>query len=231
MNTLAIDIGGTGLKMVVLDSAGVPVSTATRADTPQPATPDALLAALERMAADHRDFDRISCGFPGVVTEGHTRNAPNLGAGWADFALAGALGTRFGKPARVANDADVQGFGAIEGRGVELTVTLGTGVGSGLFTDGRLVPNLELGHAPFRDGASFEQLLGKPALDKRGRDAWHGALFEALAIWHALFNPRLLHLGGGHAQIIERPLPPRTRVVDNSAGLIGGVALWRNPEG
>lgn len=227
MKTLAIDIGGTGLKMIVLDESGHTASERTRVPTPRPATPVSVLEALAGMSDQHGDFDRISAGFPGVVVDGVVHTAPNLDAGWSGFPLGEQLYELLGRPARVANDADVQGYGAIEGKGVELTVTLGTGVGSGLFTDGRLVPNLELGHAPFKKGKSFEQLLGKAALDERGKKKWTKDLFDALDVWHHLFNPTVLHLGGGHAKLIKRELPARTRIVDNTAGLLGGVALWR----
>jgi polyphosphate glucokinase len=225
-STLCIDVGGTHLKAQVLDAEGRDVTSATRVDTPRPATPDAVVDALVDLAHEHRPFDRVSCGFPGVVTDGHTRSAPNLDGDWAGIPLAARLSGRLGVPVRIANDADVQGYGAVLGHGVELTITLGTGVGGGLFVDGTLVPNLEIGHAPFRDGQSFEDVLGMDGFRRLGVDAWQDALFEALAIWHALFNPTMLHLGGGHARRIDRPLPPNTRIVDNRAGLTGGVALW-----
>jgi len=228
MNTLAIDIGGTGLKMLVLDESGQPTHPAYTAPTPRPATPRAIHAVLDELAKSCPPFDRISAGFPGIVTAGHTRNAPNLGEGWEDHPLAEELSARLGQPARVANDADIQGYGAIEGNGVELTITLGTGVGSGLFVDGTLVPNLELGHAPFREGRSYEQILGMTGRNQLGHHSWQEALFIALDQWHRLFSPVQLHLGGGHAQTIHRPLPPRTRVVHNRAGLLGGIALWRD---
>lgn len=225
--TLAIDIGGTGLKLLVLDPSGRPLTDHVRVPTPRPATPDAVLDVIQEAAAD-LSFDRISCGFPGVVVDGSTLNAPNLDPGWAGFPLADALSTRLGAPARVANDADVQGFGAIQGRGVELVVTLGTGVGGALFTDGRLVPNLELGHAPFRDGRSFEEVLGLENLEQIGVDAWRSALTQAIGIWTALFNPRTLYLGGGNARLVGET-PDGVQVVDNRAGLVGGLALWQSP--
>ena len=117
--TLAIDIGGSGLKMLVLDASGEPVTERTRVPTPRPALPAPVLDALVSQFGDHGRFDRVSVGFPGVVVDGVTKNAPNLDPSWAGFDLAAALTERAGRPTRVANDADVQGFGAIEGRGVE----------------------------------------------------------------------------------------------------------------
>lgn len=228
MKTLAIDIGGSDLKMVVLDAEGDAVAAVARTPTPQPATPDAILDALVALAGEQPAFERVSCGFPGVVVGGVTINAPNLDPSWNGTALGPRLESLLSAPARVANDADVQGYGAIEGVGVELTVTLGTGVGSGLFVDGALVPNLELGHAPFRGGKSFEEILGKGALHESGEVAWNRALRDALAAWTRLFNPRRIFLGGGHARLIDRALPAHVVPISNCAGLLGGIALWRH---
>lgn len=233
--TLAIDVGGTGLKMLVLDAAGEPISERSRLETPRPATPEAVLDALAEMAAEHGEFDRVSVGFPGVVREGIILTAPNLDGHWAGFALAQQLEQRLGAPCRVANDADVQGLGMIEGRGVELMVTLGTGFGSALFTGGRLVPNLELGHHPFKNDKTYEQLLGKAALDKHGKEVWRENLVEAVDLLSRIFNFDVLYLGGGHAAKVAKwqesgklSLPDNVRTTDNVAGLLGGIALWRD---
>jgi polyphosphate glucokinase len=232
--TLAIDIGGTGLKMIVLDPQGSPLTERTRIDTPRPATPDALLAALTLMAASHGDFERTSVGFPGVVRRGVVYTAPNLDEGWSGFALAQALQDALGRPARVANDADVQGLGVIQGQGVELVITLGTGVGAGLFVDGRLVPNLELGHHPFKGSKTYEQRLGKAAQEARGKKKWGRDLLEAIDLLSRIFNFDTLYIGGGNAKKVEKmelPLPENVRLVDNVAGLLGGIKLWETPTG
>jgi polyphosphate glucokinase len=227
MKTLAIDIGGTGLKMLVLNEAGEALTERGRMDTPRPATPESVLEALSALSHAQGEFDRISCGFPGVVTDGVVRNAPNLDEGWPGFDLATALTERLGKPTRVANDADVQGYGAVQGKGVELVITLGTGMGSALFVDGVLVPNLELGHHPFRKGRTYEQVLGGAALAAGSKKAWRKHLVEAIGNLERLFNYRMLFIGGGNAKKLQGDLPPKVTVVDNSAGLLGGIALWR----
>ncbi|PSB57971.1 chromosome partitioning protein ParA, partial [filamentous cyanobacterium CCP1] len=150
-HTLAVDIGGSGVKVMVLDLEGNPLSERDREPTPTPSTPESILAAIDRLAED-KSFERISAGFPGVVREGVIETAANLDSSWIGFNLATALSDHLGKPVRVANDADIQGLGAIAGKGVELVITLGTGFGSALFVNGRLVPNLEMGHHPFRRG-------------------------------------------------------------------------------
>ncbi len=123
-----------------------------------------------QLVATLGDFDRISVGFPGVVVDGVTKTAPNLHPKWTGFPLAKKLEHTLKKPVRVANDAGVQGFGDIEGRGVEMLLTLGTGMGCALFNDGRYVPNLELAHHPLRKGKTYEEYVGAKALGKRRQE-------------------------------------------------------------
>lgn len=226
--TLAIDIGGSGIKAIVLAQTGKPVTVRTRIDTPQPARPRAVLKAIATLVKDHGNFGRISVGFPGVVRHGVTQTAPNLSQDWEGFPLAKALSARLGKPVRVANDADVQGFGAITGHGVELVATLGTGFGSALFVDGRLVPNLEIAHHPYRGGKTYEEALGNAALKKIGKKRWKRRLAKALRTLEHLFNYDHLYIGGGNSKHVRMKLPKNTTIVPNVAGLLGGIALWRD---
>lgn len=226
--TLTIDIGGTGLKMLVLDARGRPVNERARIATPQPATPASVLRALKTLIAAQPPFDRVSAGFPGVVHDGVVKTAPNLDRSWRGHDLAKALQAATGKPARVANDADVQGLGDIQGAGVELVLTLGTGLGSALFVDGRLVPNLELGHHPFKHDKTYEELVGKAALEKSGKKRWRKHVRAAIAQLDPIFNYRTIYLGGGNARLLKpSDLPKNARVTSNEAGLLGGIALWR----
>jgi polyphosphate glucokinase len=229
MLTLGIDIGGTGIKMLVLDDHAQPVTQRARVETPQPSTPGAVVDAITALVPAQGAFDRVSVGFPGVVTGGVVATAPNLDTEvWHGFDLAGALESRLGKPVRVCNDADVQGFGAIEGHGVELVLTLGTGLGSALFADGRLVPNLELGHHPFRGRKTYEMLLGKIALASAGKKKWRRRVARAIAQLEPIFNYRRLYLGGGNAKLLRpEDLPANVTIVANLAGLTGGLSLWR----
>lgn len=228
MRTLAIDIGGTGIKVIVLDDAGTPLTERARVGTPQPATPTSVIQAIVGLAKTQGTFERVAVGFPGVVRYGVTETAPNLDTKWRGFNLADALSRKLGKPVRVANDADVQGFGAIEGHGVELVITLGTGVGSALFVEGGLVPNLELAHHPFRRGKTYEECLGHSTLKKAGRKKWNKRLAEAVQHLERLFNYDCLYIGGGNAKKISIDLPANVKIVPNVAGLLGGIALWRH---
>src|SRR5262245_42000102 len=141
--TLAVDVGATAIKLMLLDRLGRPMSERVRVETPSGGTPAAMLRAIVRALPALLPFDRVSVGFPGVIEDGVVRTAANLSAAWIGLDVAEQMRRISGKPTRAANDADVQGLGVIEGRGVELVLTLGTGVGSALFLDGRLVPNLE----------------------------------------------------------------------------------------
>jgi polyphosphate glucokinase len=224
--TLAIDVGGTGVKGLLLDGKGKPISEREREDTPQPATPTAILAVVDRIAAQLAGFDRVSVGFPGVVKRGATLTAHNLHPKWVGFDLEKVLSRHWKKPVRVANDAAVQGYGAIQGKGVELVITLGTGFGSSLFTDGHLVPGLELAHHPWRK-KTYEDYLGKHGLEKYGRKEWNKLLLKAIHQIEALFNYDHLYIGGGNALKIDSALPRHVTRVPNEDGLLGGVALWR----
>jgi len=228
LRTLAVDIGGTGIKALVLSATGKPLTERRLIKTPRPATPGAVINATIEMAKTQGKFDRVSVGFPGVVRRGVTVTAPNLDGNWRNFKLAEILSKKLGKPVRVANDADVQGFGAIEGQGVELVITLGTGFGSALFVDGRLVPNLEIAHHPFDKGRTYEENLGSAALKKAGKKKWTKRLLKAIATLEHAFNYDHLYIGGGNAQKIIITLPSNTRIVENVAGLLGGIALWRD---
>ncbi len=226
--TLAVDIGGTGVKLIVLDDQGRPVTERARVATPQPATPRAVVNAIVKLAKTQGAFDRVSVGFPGVVKDGIVYTAANLGTSWQGQNLARILRQKLHRPVRVCNDADVQGFGVIKGKGVEMVITLGTGVGSALFVDGKLVPNLELGHHPFLKGKTYEEKLGRQALEEFGKKKWNKQLKKAINELQLIFNYHKLYIGGGNAKFIKLKLPPNTKIVSNQAGLWGGIALWQD---
>ena len=172
-------------------------------------------------------FDRVSVGFPGVVSMGgSTLTAPNLDKAWRNFALKNSLERRLKRPVRVLNDAGVQGFGVIEGQGVEMVLTLGTGMGCALYVDGRYVPNLELAHHPFDGKRTYEEHVGGKALAKLGKKKWNKHVAAVLAQIDPIWNPRRIYVGGGNAKHLRLDLPPHVRVTDNVAGLLGGIRLW-----
>jgi polyphosphate glucokinase len=230
-HTLAIDIGGTGIKALVLDRAGTAVTERLRVDTPRPATPRTLLLAIRGLIAPLGSFDRVSVGFPGVVFSGVIKTAPNLGPSFAGVRLAERLERALGKPVRVLNDAGVQGFGIIDGHGLEMVITLGTGLGSALFYHGTYIPNLELAHHPFRKGRTYEDYLGEKALRREGKKKWNHNLTRAIRQIDPIWNPDRIYLGGGNAKYVKAPLPGHVLVSSNLAGLLGGIALWEGREG
>jgi polyphosphate glucokinase len=225
--TLSIDIGGSKLKAMLLDRDGKPVSERQRVLTPAAPTPAAVLAGLDKLRKLLPHFDRVSVGFPGVIKRGTTWTAFNLNPKWAGFPLQAVLQKRWKKPVRVANDAAVQGYGAVKGDGVELALTLGTGMGSSLFTGGRLCPGLELGHHPWKS-KTYEDYLGQRGMDKFGKKAWNKFLKQAIAQTEKLFNWDHLYIGGGNTKRIDFVPGKNVKIVSNETGLLGGVALWRD---
>jgi polyphosphate glucokinase len=224
--TLSIDIGGTGVKCLVLDAKGNPVGEKRRQPTPRPAKPQAILACIKAMQPEE-EFERISIGFPDVVVDGVTKTAPNLHRKWAGYNLKQAVSELFGRPTRVLNDAGVQGLGVIIGEGVEMVLTLGTGMGFALYVNGRYVPNVEMAHHPFRRQLTYEQYIGNAARLKIGNKKWNARVLRAIAQLQATFNPSVIYVGGGNSAKLTAELPEGVRRVDNVAGLLGGIALWR----
>lgn len=227
--TLCLDIGGTGLKGLTADPDDRPTCERVRVETPHPATPEAVLAALAEIVGQMPPFARVAAGFPGVVVEGVTLTAPNLDPSWANFNLQGALEELTGRPVRVANDAGVQGLAVIEGRGTELVLTLGTGMGFALYIDGHYVPNVEMAHHPFRKKKTYEDLVGNAALHKVGKKRWNRRVEKVIEQLARIFNYRILYIGGGNSKEIHFELPANVKIVENVAGLLGGVKLWQQP--
>jgi polyphosphate glucokinase len=204
---------------------GQAITERTRLATPKAATPKKLLAVIEELAKGQGDFERASAGFPGVVKDGVVYTAANLGNGWNGFDLRAAIEEALERPTRVANDADIQGLGAISGHGIELVITLGTGFGSVIFTEGRPI-HLELGHHPFRRGKTYEDELGERALKKKGRKKWLKVLSEAMNDLARTFNFDALYIGGGNSRLIDFELPEHVKIISNLEGLLGGIKLW-----
>jgi polyphosphate glucokinase len=228
IHTLSVDIGGSGVKVMLLDVKGTPLTERARSDTPQPPKPEMVMNAIASLAMTQGEFHRVSVGFPGVVRSGVTETAANLDPEWIGFDFATALSKRLQKPVRVINDADMQGLGAIAGLGVELVITLGTGFGSALFVDGKLLPNLEMGHHKFRQGETYEQQLGRGALERISDTKWNKRLSKAIASLQSLFNYDYLYIGGGEAIRVNIQLPTNVKLIPNITGLLGGIALWRD---
>jgi polyphosphate glucokinase len=232
-STLAIDIGGTRLKAGVLAATGRMTAGPVRVDTPHPSPPSAVVETLVRLVAPIGAFDRIAIGFPGVVRDGIVLTAPNLGTpAWHGYPLAATLARQFGAPARLANDATVQGLGVIAGRGLECVITLGTGMGFALFENGRPAPHLELSQHPVHGNKTYDQYIGNAAFRSAGRKRWNRRVRRAIGHIITLTNCDALYIGGGDAKNLQLDLPANVRIVSNEAGITGGIRLWDAlPEG
>ena len=225
--TLALDIGGTGLKAGLLDADGAIVGKPARVETPHPSPPDMVIPALVGLAHCLGAFDRVSVGFPGVVKAGKIITAPNLGnAAWQGYDLGGTLEERLGRPVRLLNDATVQGLGVITGQGLECVITLGTGFGFALYQEGRLAPHLELSQHIIRGKKTYDEYLGVAALKSAGKTRWRRRVQKMIAQLRVLVNWDTLYIGGGDARVIDFDLPKDIRIISNQAGITGGVKLW-----
>jgi len=227
---LSIDVGGSHLKADVLGEKGKSLAERIRVPTPKPCPPDLLLKMVTEMVTGLPPFDRISIGFPGVICRGKVMTAVNLGNdAWVGYPLERSLSHALGgHPAKLINDADMQGFGLIKGKGLEFVVTLGTGMGTGLFLDGELMPHMELAHHPLKKGKTYEQLLGNVAYEAAGKKKWNKRLHLALRTMNVLLSPDHIYLGGGNADYVDPDgLPENVSIGDNKAGIVGGAALWR----
>jgi polyphosphate glucokinase len=229
LRVLGIDIGGSYLKAAVLDVRGRMLTERLKVKTPDPCAPKVMVRALVNLVGPLSPYNRISIGFPGVVRGGRVLTAPHWGSKvWANFALASTLSRRMGgAPARLINDAEMQGLAVIRGRGIELVLTLGTGAGTALFRNGELMPHLELAQHPIHKSSTYNEYVGDAARQKAGKKEWNKRVARTIDILHSLLNYDRLYIGGGNASKITIRLPEHTSVVSNDAGIEGGAALWQ----
>lgn len=239
---LGIDIGGTGIKGAPVDTAtGRLAGERTRIATPQPATPAAVAEVVAEIAAAHAGGGAIGVTFPAVVRDGVVASAANVDPSWIGTDAVALLEARLERPVVVLNDADAAGiaemtYGAGRGRGgVVVMVTFGTGIGSALFLDGRLVPNTELGHIIVA-GKDGERLAAASVKARKMLTwkAWSKRVNAYLDRLDQLVSPDLIILGGGvskdHAKFLPR-LKARAEVVPaqlfNEAGIVGAAQAAR----
>ncbi len=243
---LGIDVGGTGVKAGVVDlDSGRLLSQRARLRTPSPATPDAVAGTVrqvvELVAADYElpAYLPVGCGLPGVVKDGRLLTAANIDPGWVGTSAEGLLGEALDRRVHAINDADAAGIaemrlGAGRGHsGTVLLLTIGTGIGSGLFVGGRLLPNTEFGHLEIK-GYEAETELSGAARERRGLKwrEWAPEFNYFLDRLDAYLWPDLLIFGGGVSKSIDKyapllktraPIVPATFL--NTAGIVG-AGLW-----
>jgi polyphosphate glucokinase len=238
MAIIGIDIGGSGIKGAPVDvTQGTLTEERFRVETPQPSDVNRVVAAVAEVAGHFGTAERIGITFPGVVLGGVTRTAANVDKSWLGAPAQDLFAQAVGAPVTLLNDADAAGvaemrFGAGRGRrGVTVMLTLGTGIGSAIFIDDRLVPNTEFGHIEV-DGEDAEERASAHAreVDKLGWGKWAKHVERYLKEIEKLLNPDLIIIGGGVSKKSEKFLPLidiRTPVVPavllNEAGIIGAA--------
>jgi polyphosphate glucokinase len=238
-DVLGIDIGGTGIKAAPVDvSAGKLTAERVKFDTPRPAVPDAVAEVVRQHVAGFSWTGPIGITFPGVVIDSVVKTAANVDKSWIDTDARELFGRVTGQPVTVINDADAAGlaemkFGAGVGqKGTVLMLTLGTGIGSALFTEGVLVPNTEFGHIEIR-GKDAEKRASEAVREEHDLSwgKWAGRVDEYLEHMEQLLSPQLIIIGGGISKKSEKFLPLltglRATVVPagmlNDAGIVGAA--------
>lgn len=237
---LGIDVGGSGIKGALVDiKKGKMVSDRRRIDTPHPATPKAMIEVMGQIVEHFNYSGPIGVGFPAIVQDGVVLSAANVGKGWVGYKGQKKIAKRTGCPVILLNDADAAGtaemrFGVGKGKkGVIMLLTLGTGIGSALFVNGRLVPNTEFGHLYLRDMDIDAENF---ATDRIRSDEnltykeWAARLDQYLHHLEFIFSPNLFILGGGVSKKHEKFVPYLTvnaKVVPaklrNEAGIVGAA--------
>ena len=243
---LGIDIGGTGMKAAPVDTAtGAPAAARHRILTPRPAMPDAMAAVVAQLTQHFDWTGAVGATFPAVVKAGVARSAANIDRSWIGTDVAATFARASGCDVTVVNDADAAGvaemeFGAGHGRrGVVMMITLGTGIGTALFVDGRLVPNTELGH--LRMGTQEAEARAADSVRQRRAlswGAWAKRLDAYLRELERLLSPDLFILGGGVSKRHDRFIPRLTTHAEvvpagllNEAGIVGAAIAAQHAAG
>ncbi len=238
MEILGLDVGGTGIKGAPVDTdQGKLLAERMRVVTPHPATPEAIADCVAEIAHHFKWKGRIGCGFPAVIKKGTVLTAANIDHSWIGTNIKALFEQKSGCKTTIINDADAAGlaemqFGAGRGNtGVVFMITLGTGIGSALFTNGQLVPNTELGHLDIRGKDAERRASERARIDKKlSWKKWAKRVDEYLDYVERLLWPDLIIIGGGasknHAQFIpylsvQAPVVPAQML--NEAGIIGGA--------
>jgi polyphosphate glucokinase len=226
-NILAIDIGGSHIKCMILNPRGEWQMDYKRVDTPKEATPAGVLNTITELVKGIPDYEKVSVGFPGYVRNGIVYTAPNLfNPNWKNIDLGQQISNVLQKPVRLVNDADQLGLGVVSGKGYEIAVTLGTGFGTAFLVDGYLLPHMELAHHPIRKDLDYDAYIGEKALKEEGREKWNKRMERVLEVLKVVFNYDRLYIGGGGSEKLTIPLGENIHLVTNQDGIKGGAKLW-----
>jgi polyphosphate glucokinase len=194
-----------------------------REDTPGRFTPRELMTLIARLASRMPSYDRVSVGIPGIVHRDVVYSLPaSKSRAFKRFELGAQLSERLGKRVRVTNDAAMHGLAAISGDGIEMVITLGTGLGTALFIDGVLSAHYQT--LPEQDEPF--SAYGDAARKKVGRKRWEQRVRELFDKLRGITNYDRLYVGGGNAERLKREMPARVKRIDSAAGILGGHRLW-----
>ena len=235
---MGIDVGGSGIKGAIVDvDSGTLLSERHRIETPQPATPAAVASTIAELVNHFQWTGPIGCGFPAAIQQGIVRTAANISSDWLNCNGEQLLTAATGQPFYMLNDADAAGmaelrFGdGLQSSGVVMMVTLGTGIGTALFSNGVLLPNTELGHLEI-NGMKAEHYASNAVRKSEdlGWQEWAQRVNTVLSTYHALFWPDRFVVGGGvskkHAKFfpyLTLPVPVVAAEQRNEAGIIGAA--------
>lgn len=244
VTTLSVDCGGGGIKASVLDDQGAMISRAVRTPTPYPLPPTKLVETIGALADQLPAADRVTVGMPGMLRHGvvittphyitkdgpRSKVLPELVDQWARFDMGGAVSERLGVPALVLNDAEVAGAGVVTGRGLEMIVTLGTGLGNAVFDNGVLAPHVEVSQGPVRWGLTYDDYIGEHERLRLGDAHWSRRVRRVVDALRPMYVWDRLYLGGGNSRRITAVQLSRMGddvvVVPNEAGMTGGARCW-----
>ena len=225
---LAIDIGGSHIKTILLDHEANPLEDRRRTATPKPASSDAVIHIIKELAGQTEGYTKAAAGFPGFIKNNVVMTAPNLGTDyWHGVNLASELETVLRVPTIVVNDADFQGAGLVKGSGLEMVITLGTGFGTALLLDGKLLPHLEVSQHPITKSKNYDDYVGEAALKKKGEEKWNERMRRVLDTLSTVFNYDHLYISGGNAELLNFDLGPNVTIKSNKDGFAGAVNLWK----
>ncbi len=244
MQILGVDIGGSGIKGAIVDTVtGELVSGRHRIQTPQPATPEAVAAVLAELVLHFDWTGLVGCGFPAAIQHGVARTAANISQLFIGTPIDKLFSEATKCPCFCLNDADAAGlaemqFGeGVDQSGVVLLITIGTGLGSVFFTDGKLLPNTELGHLYLKNGKKAEHYASDAVRDAEGLSwkSWGNRFNSYLTMMEVLFWPDLIILGGGASKKFDKfkgqitvKAPVKPAAFLNQAGIVGAALYARS---
>lgn len=243
MEVLGIDVGGTGIKGAIVNvETGVLVSDKHRVPTPKGAKPQDVADEVAEIVSHFNWKGKVGCGFPAIISHGVAWSSGNIHKSWRGLNVEELFSKRTGLNFKVANDADVAGlasmcFGTGKGeQGLVFMITIGTGIGSGAFYNGKLLPNFELGTLPYKKYKHIEHYAADSARKRENLsyEEWGMRFNKFLKIIELMFSPDLIILGGGASKKIERyrdQLTIKTRILpakfENNAGIVGAAMLFK----